>query len=414
MKVLATPRSFGKNNPELFDILRDAGLDVVRNDTGGILSADRMCEKLADCDGLIVGVDPVDATVLAAAPRLRAIAKYGVGLDNIDLAACEARGIKVSRTVGANSEAVADYALALMLGVARKVALIDRRCRERDWSKITGIDLYGKTVGIIGLGAIGKRVARRCGAGFGMKVLGHDIVWDDAWASENHVERADLERIFREADFISLHTSLDDSTRHLVDAPRLALMKPTAILINTARGELVDGPALLEALEQKRIYGAGLDVFEQEPPQDARWYALDNLVMGSHCSSSTSGAVATMGHMAVSNLLRDLGLKSALAFRGMMRGGGGGGGGGGPLPLSCSPPPRKNFCSGRYGRSPSLTGRPLAYRRSGHMEHKAYGVPAIIRPASGESVFHQRLADKAPLPPGIEAITKLKISRVAP
>ena len=288
MKVLATPRSFGKNNPELFDILRDAGLDVVRNDTGGILSADRMCEKLADCDGLIVGVDPVDATVLAAAPRLRAIAKYGVGLDNIDLAACEARGIKVSRTVGANSEAVADYALALMLGVARKVALIDRRCRERDWSKITGIDLYGKTVGIIGLGAIGKRVARRCGAGFGMKVLGHDIVWDD---------------------FISLHTSLDDSTRHLVDAPRLALMKPTAILINTARGELVDGPALLEALEQKRIYGAGLDVFEQEPPQDARWYALDNLVMGSHCSSSTSGAVATMGHMAVSNLLRDLGLK---------------------------------------------------------------------------------------------------------
>ena len=122
MKVLATPRSFGKNNPELFDILRDAGLDVVRNDTGGILSADRMCEKLADCDGLIVGVDPVDATVLAAAPRLRAIAKYGVGLDNIDLAACEARGIKVSRTVGANSEAVADYALALMLGVARKVA----------------------------------------------------------------------------------------------------------------------------------------------------------------------------------------------------------------------------------------------------------------------------------------------------
>ena len=172
MKVLATPRSFGKNNPELFDILRDAGLDVVRNDTGGILSADRMCEKLADCDGLIVGVDPVDATVLAAAPRLRAIAKYGVGLDNIDLAACEARGIKVSRTVGANSEAVADYALALMLGVARKVALIDRRCRERDWSKITGIDLYGKTVGIIGLGAIGKRVARRCGAGFGMTGTG--------------------------------------------------------------------------------------------------------------------------------------------------------------------------------------------------------------------------------------------------
>lgn len=309
MKVLATPRSFGKNDPELFDILRDAGLEVLRNDTGGILSAAQMREKLADCEGLIVGVDPVDAGVLAAAPKLRAIAKYGVGLDNIDLPACEARGIRVSRTVGANSEAVADYTLALMLGVARKVALIDRRCRRKDWSKITGIDLYGKTVGIIGLGAVGRRVVRRCGAGFGMKVLGHDVCWDEAWAAENRVERAGLERIFREADFISLHTILDDSTRRMVDAARLALMRPTAILINTARGELVDSAALLDALEQKRIYGAGLDVFEQEPPRDERWYRLDNLVMGSHCSSSTAGAVATMGHMAVDNLLRDLGLK---------------------------------------------------------------------------------------------------------
>lgn len=309
MKVLATPRSFGKNNPELFDRLRDAGLEVVRNTTGGILSAGQMRELLADCDGLILGVDPVDASVLAAAPRLRAIARYGVGLDNVDLAACEARGIRVSRTVGANSEAVADYTLALMLAVARQVALIDRRCRRRDWSKITSLDLHGKVVGLIGLGAVGRRVARRCGAGFGMTVLGNDIRWDAAWAAENHVEQADPDRIFREADVISLHTGLDDSTRHLVDARRLALMKPTAILINTARGELVDSDALLEALEQRRLYGAGLDVFEQEPPQDPRWYRLDNIVMGSHCSSSTSGAVAAMGHMAVDNLLRDLGLE---------------------------------------------------------------------------------------------------------
>lgn len=309
MKILTTPRSFGKNNPELFDILHDAGLEVVRNDTGGILSAAQMCEKLADCDGLILGVDPVNAEVLAAAPRLRAIAKYGVGLDNIDLATCEARGIKVSRTTGANSEAVADYTLALMLAVARKVPLIDRRCRERDWSKITGFDLHGKTIGIIGLGAIGRRVARRCGSGFDMKVLGYDLHWDDAWAAENHVERTDLDRIFREADFVSLHASLNSSTRHLVDNVRLSQMKPSAILINTARGELVDNVALLEVLEQQRICGAGLDVFEQEPPMDPRWYQLNNLVMGSHCSSSTFGAVSTMGHMAVANLLHDLGLK---------------------------------------------------------------------------------------------------------
>lgn len=159
MKILVTPRSFGKNNPELFDSLAAAGLEVIRNDTGGILSAAQMREKLASCHGLILGVDPLDADVLAAAPQLRAVAKYGVGLDNIDLAACAARGVKVSRTVGANSNAVADYALTLMLAVARKAALIDRRCRERDWGKITGIDLYGKTLGIVGLGAIGKCVA---------------------------------------------------------------------------------------------------------------------------------------------------------------------------------------------------------------------------------------------------------------
>ncbi|MBQ9453643.1 MAG: phosphoglycerate dehydrogenase [Desulfovibrio sp.] len=307
MKILVTPRSFGKTNPELFERLTKAGLDIIRNDTGSILSQAQMCEKLADCHGVILGVDPLDATVLSAAPLLKAVAKYGVGLDNIDLEACKARGIAVSRTVGANSNAVADYALTLMLMVARKAALIDRRCRQKDWSKITSIDLYGKTLGIIGLGAIGKLVAKRA-HGFSMKILGHDIVWDAAWAAQAGVERADVDRICREADFITLHTVLTDQTRNIINAERLALMKRTAVIVNTARGGLIDEKALLAALEEERIYGAGLDVFAQEPPVDPAWYGLDNLVMGSHCSSSTAGATATMGHMAVDNLLRDLGL----------------------------------------------------------------------------------------------------------
>lgn len=308
MKILVTPRSFGKNNPELFDRLAAAGLEVIRNDTGGILSAGQMREKLAPCQGLILGVDPLDADVLAAAPRLRAVAKYGVGLDNIDLAACAARGVKVSRTVGANSNAVADYALTLMLAVARKAALIDRRCRQRDWAKITGIDLHGKTLGIVGLGAIGKCVARRA-RGFEMRILAHDVAWDEDFAREAGIERADPDRICREADFISLHVLLNDETRGLINAERLAMMKKTAVLINTARGGLVDENALLAALREGRIYGAGLDVFEQEPPADPAWYELDNLVMGSHCSSSTAGAVEQMGRMAVDNLLRDLDLR---------------------------------------------------------------------------------------------------------
>lgn len=307
MKILVTPRSFGKTNPELFDRLTQAGLEVVRNDTGGILSADQMREKLAGCQGVILGVDPMSADVLAAAPELRAIAKYGVGLDNIDLEACKQRGIAVSRTVGANSNAVADYTLTLMLMVARKAGLIDRRCREKDWGKITSIDLYGKTLGIVGLGAIGRCVVKRA-QGFGMKILGHDIAWDEAWASAEGVERADMDRICREADFITLHTVLTDETRNCISAGRIAMMKKTAVIINTARGGLIDEMALLAALQEGRIYGAGLDVFEQEPPADPAWYALDNLVMGSHCSSSTAGATETMGRMAVDNLLRDLGL----------------------------------------------------------------------------------------------------------
>lgn len=159
-KVLVTPRSFGKNDPTLFDQLKAGGFEVVRNDTGAILSEETICRMIADCDAVILGVDPCNKNVLDHAPKLKAIARYGVGLDNIDLEECKKRGISVTRTVGANSNAVADFAFGLMLAVARKIVLIDNKCRKQDWSKNTGIDVFGKTLGIIGLGAVGKCVAR--------------------------------------------------------------------------------------------------------------------------------------------------------------------------------------------------------------------------------------------------------------
>lgn len=189
MKVLTTPRSYGKTDPEVFAMLRAAGLEVVRNETGGILDKEGMKALLADCDGVIVGVDPIDAEVIAAAPKLKAIAKYGVGVDNIDLDAAKARDIKVSRTVGANAEAVADYAMALLLAVARKTVLIDQHCRQGDWKKITTRDVTGGTIGILGLGAIGRNVAQRA-QGFGMKVLAHDPFWDEAYAKPHGITRA--------------------------------------------------------------------------------------------------------------------------------------------------------------------------------------------------------------------------------
>lgn len=307
MKVLTTPRSYGKTDPAVFEMLEKAGLEVIRNETGGILDREAMKRLLADCEGVIVGVDPLDAQVMAAAPRLRAIAKYGVGVDNIDLEAARARGIKVSRTVGANAEAVADYAMTLMLAVARRAAAIDARCRRGDWGKITTRDISGGVLGLLGLGAIGRLVARRA-QGFGMTVMAYDPFWDEDYARANGIVKASPEEIYARADVISLHLPLTEETRGTIGAPELAQMKPDTILINTARGGLIDENALLDALAAGRIYGAGVDAFAQEPPEDPRWFTLENVVLGSHCAASTDGAARNMGRMATENLIRDLGL----------------------------------------------------------------------------------------------------------
>ena len=307
MQVLVTPRSFGKHNPQLFDKLAQANLEVIRNDTGAILNEETMIAKIKDCTGLIVGVDPVNKNVLDHAPKLQAIAKYGVGLDNIDLDECAKRNIKVSRTVGANSNAVADYALGLMLALARKIPQINTKCRQKDWSKITSLDLFGKTLGIIGLGAVGKCVAKRA-QGFDMNILVYDVYQDQNYAKEHNLTYTDLDTLLQQSDVVTLHAQLTADNHKMLDAAKLKLLKKTAILINTARGDLVDEEALLALLKDGAIYGAGLDVFTTEPPADPAWYTLDNVVLGSHCSSSTIGATETMGEMATNNLLRDLNL----------------------------------------------------------------------------------------------------------
>lgn len=303
-KVLVTPRSFGREDPALFDRLTAAGFELVLNDTGSILTKEQMIERIAPCAGVIVGVDPLDADVIAAAPNLRAIAKYGVGVDNIDLEAAKARGIRVSRTVGANAAAVADYAMALMLALSRKLLLIDRRCRQGDWSKITTSDVTGATLGLMGLGAIGRLVAKRA-QGFDMKVLAYDVQWDEAYAAAHEIEYAQPERILRESDFVSLHLPLLPSTENFIGEAQLRMMKPSGVLINTARGGLIDEAALLKALRGGRIGGAGLDAFRHEPPEP-EWFELDNVVLGAHCAASTRGATLNMGRMAAENLIRDM------------------------------------------------------------------------------------------------------------
>lgn len=306
LNVLITPRSFGKHSAEPLEMLLSRGLKVMRNPHGRIMEKDEMIECIGEADAVIVGVDPLDREVLERATRLKVIAKYGVGTDNIDVEYATERGIRITTAAGANTEAVADYTFALMLASARKVLPIDRECRDGSWRKMTTLDVNGRTLGLIGLGQIGKAVVRRA-AGFGMRILAFDAMRDEAFSSEYGVAyMPSLEAILPEADFITLHVPLTEGTRHMIGRREFALMKETAVLVNTARGGLIDEAALYESLAGGRIWGAGIDVFEQEPPLNRELLRLDNIVIGSHCAASTVQAVDNMGIMAARSVINHL------------------------------------------------------------------------------------------------------------
>ncbi|MBC8536040.1 phosphoglycerate dehydrogenase [Feifania hominis] len=309
MKILVTPRSFARGDDRPLALLHEAGCEVVRNPFGAIMTKEQMCQAIRDCDGVIIGVDPLDREVIEAAPKLKAIAKYGVGVDNIDLDYAEARAIRVSVTRGANSNSVADYTFSLLLAAARGVPMADARCRRHRWERVQGVDVFQKTIGILGLGAIGRGVAARA-RGFDMRVLAYDLYWDEEYAQKQGITYAPPERIYAEADFITLHLPLTPETEHMVDAAAFESMKPTAVLVNTARGGLVDEAALVAALQSGRIFAAGVDVFCEEPPANPALYELENLVMSAHCAAASPSAAAQMSLFAAQNLLRDLNVRN--------------------------------------------------------------------------------------------------------
>jgi len=287
-------------------MLKRAGYEVVLNPYGRIMGKAEMQDLLKDADAVIVGVDPLDRDVLEHAQRLKVISKYGIGTDNIDTAFAADRGIAVEVAAGANTDAVADYTFALMLAAARKLPVIDRECRKRNWTKLTTIDVFGRTLGLIGMGAIGKAVARRA-SGFAMNIVAYDAIKDERFAREHGITYADrMEDVLTQADFISLHLPLNEGTRHIIGAAQFALMKPTAVLVNTARGGLIDEDALYKALRSERIWGAGIDVFEEEPPANDALLSLDNMIIGSHCAASTVSAVDNMGLISSRNVIHSL------------------------------------------------------------------------------------------------------------
>lgn len=308
MKVLITPRSFGKYDDEPYRIMKARGVTVVENDTGSVLSESQMIARIEDVDGIIAGVDPLNENVLEHAKNLKAIAKYGVGTDNIDLDYCKKHGIAVSITKNANRNAVADYTFALMLNVARRVTEINNGCKNGDWSKKVSLDVFGKKLGVIGLGAIGRGVIHRA-EGFDMQIYGYDVFHDDVFLEDNQVNFTDVETIFKECDFITLHVPLIPSTENLVNAEMLSKAKKNLVIVNAARGGIINDTDLYNALVNKQIFGAGLDVFQTHDPQHSKLLELPNCIVGSHTAASSQGAVNSMSLRAVSNLMRDLNSK---------------------------------------------------------------------------------------------------------
>ncbi|MFA5026800.1 MAG: phosphoglycerate dehydrogenase [Candidatus Methylomirabilota bacterium] len=283
--------------------LRDEGFEPL---IGGRRTEEELIALLQGVSGAIVAGDPFTARVMQAAPQLRVISRTGVGYDAVDVKAATARGIIVCNTPGVNRHAVAEWAFALMLACARKMHANLAEVRRGGWNRHEGMDLAGKTLGIVGLGTIGKEVAQRARA-FEMRILAHDVQVDQVFAEANGVTYVPLETLLRESDFVSLHLFLNERSRHLVNAERLALMKPTAFLINTARGGIVDTVALVAAVRAGRLAGAGLDVAEIEPLEaGSPLRELDSVLLSPHVGGVTTDARKNSGATAAENLIRAL------------------------------------------------------------------------------------------------------------
>jgi glyoxylate reductase len=273
---------------------------------------DVILREIADCDGLLcLLTDPIDAETIAAGGRLRAISQFAVGVDNVDLAAATARGIPVGHTPGVLTEATADMAFALLMTAARRIPEGIEKVRAGEWRTweplgLLGADVWGATLGIVGLGRIGSAVARRA-QGFGMRVLYHDRVPSPGLEAELGLERTSLDYLLAQADFVSLHCPLTSETHHLIGERALRQMKPTAILINTSRGPVVDAGALGRALREGWIAAATLDVTDPEPlPPDHPLLVLPNCIVVPHIASATVTARDRMAVMAAENLLAGL------------------------------------------------------------------------------------------------------------
>jgi D-3-phosphoglycerate dehydrogenase len=301
--VLVTATSYGRSDPRLKRELETAVARVTYNTTGKPLTSAQLQALLPDVDGFIAGLDEIDAAAIAAAPCLRVIARYGVGINNVDLAAAQAQGVVVTNTPGANSASVAELTIGLLLNLLRPIQQAAAETRQGGWPRLAGVSLVGKTVGLVGLGAIGKAVARRL-AGFDCDVLAYDVAADADFARRHAITLVTLADLLARSDVVSLHVPALPETRQMVNAAFLRQMKPGAYFINTSRGELVDEAALLDGLVNGRLAGAALDAFQQEPPgADNPLLALPQVIPTPHMGAHSDDATNAMGRLALADCL---------------------------------------------------------------------------------------------------------------
>lgn len=286
MKVLITPRGFANYGLDQVERMKSKGLDVHYNATGKAYTQEAFKALAKDADAIIVGVDTMDKEMMEGCPKLKAVCKFGVGTDNIDLDYAKEHHIHVGRCVGSNSRAVAEHVLSMMLMEAKNLYTSVRDVKQHGWNKPTGREIYGKKLGIIGFGMIGKYLAEYA-YGCGMEVYAYDaFAIAEETARQYHAQISTLEDILTECDYISLHVPLLDSTRNMISTEEFRKMKKDACLLNAARGGIVDEEALYEALKNKEIRSACFDVYSSEPPrEDDKLLTLDNFLLTPHTAA---------------------------------------------------------------------------------------------------------------------------------
>ena len=282
-RVLIAPTTLAGVKASFVDVLKAEGFELVYHGRPGQLNEEQILETLKGIDASVAGSEPYTERVFAANPQLKVVARVGVGYDAVDCAAATRHGVAVTTAPGTNQGSVAEHTFAMMLALTKNIVSQHIGTREGRWPRGSNIPMRWRTMGIAGLGRIGKAMATRARA-FEMKVIAYDPFPDTAWAAANEVKLVSLEELFRESDFLTLHMPATPETAKMVNAKMLALMKPTAYLVNTSRGAVIDEADLYEALKAKRIAGAGLDVFAQEPPGDSPLLALDNVILTPHAA----------------------------------------------------------------------------------------------------------------------------------